>query len=391
MERNGRRIYRYMEKPLKVLSIGSDRRLFEFGSAVSERIKEYGKLVEELHVVVFALKSLGLKEKQLVKNVWIHPTNSLSRWFYVHDAARLGKKIVYKNNFVRGQSIITAQDPFECGLAGLKVKKKWRLPLEVQLHTDPFSPYFSGFLNNLRKRIAKSVLRHASHVRVMTESLKAQISSATPAEVSVLPVYLDRERIENAPIKFDIHARLGWHFIMLSVARLSPEKNLPFALEVLRRVQENFPNTGLVIVGAGKEEGKLRVLARELGVKGNVSFEGWQEDIASYYKTSNVFLQTSVFEGYGMALVEAGLSGLPVVTTPVGIALELEHGKDAYIYPHDNADAFVEGIVDLIEHNAKRENLRANLKRTLQSKLLSKADYMAKIKDSWEKTAQKVR
>ena len=113
--------------------------------------------------------------------------------------------------------------------------------------------------------------------------------------------------------------------------------------------------------------------------------------MASFYKTANAFIQTSFYEGYGLALVEAGLSGLPVVTTPVGIATELENGKDAYIFPHDRPDMFAAGIVDLIENNEKRENLRVNLKHTLDARLLSKEDYMAKIRDNWEKTALKIK
>lgn len=383
----------HMETSLKVLMIGSDRKLFEEGSAVAERIKEYGKLVGELHIVVFALSNLGLKEKQLASNVWIYPTNSISRWFFVRDAAKLGKKVVRARSFVRGRSLVTTQDPFESGWAGLKVKKKWRLPLEVQLHTDPFSPYFSGPLNFIRKIIAKRVLRRADSIRVVSESIKDSLLATSyllpTTKVSVLPILVDKEKIETAPLAFDLHARYLWRFIILTVSRLSPEKNLGLAIETLKLVREKFPNTGLLIVGSGPEEKSLRSKVRSLKLEGAVEFVGWQENLASYYKTANVFLQTSLFEGYGMSLVEAGLSGLPVVTTPVGFAKELEHGKDAYVL-EPRAELLAEGIADLLEHNQKRENLRINLKNTLANKLLSKEEYMARINDNWEQTSRKV-
>ena len=360
---------------IKVLSIGSDRKLFEENSAVSERIKDYGILVEELHIVVFALKSLGLKEKQIAPNVWIYPTNSFSKWLYVHDASKLGQKIIFDHKFIRGQSVITAQDPFESGLVALKVKTKWRLPLEVQLHTDPNSPYFSGFLNSIRKIIAKKVLANADSVR----------------DVKTLPIYIDKKRIEEGQIHFDLHIRYPWRFILLAVSRLAPEKNLSLALKALALARKKFPNTGLVIVGSGPEEGSLKSEVRRLKLEGVVEFVGWQNDLASFYKTANAFIQTSLFEGYGMSLVEAGLSGLPVLTTPVGIAKELEAGKDAYVYPANNPELFAQGIVELIENNHKRENLKINLKNTLESKLLSKDDYMAKIKANWEETASKIK
>ena len=394
-----------METSLKVLMTSSDRKLLEEGSMVSERMKDYGNLVEELHIVLLCDKahtkklpaktggSANTYGGKISDNVWIYPTNSFFKFMRPFDAARIGKKLVFGRKFVRGKSLITAQDPFECGWAGLKVKRKWRLPLEVQMHTDPFSPYFSGFLNFIRKMIAKKVLRHADTLRVVSESIKNLLHtsySILPTTISVLPIYVDKEKIENGKISFDLHARYGWHFIMLTVSRLAPEKNLSLALETLAVVRTKFPNTGLIIVGSGPEERKLKSLVKKLKLESAVIFAGWQDNLTSFYKTSNVFIQTSLFEGYGLALVEAGLSGLPVITTPVGIALELQHSKDAYIYP-PQAELFAAGVIDLMENNQKRENLRMNMKRALEQKLLSKADYMAKIKDNWEKTAKKVK
>ncbi|MBI2065662.1 MAG: glycosyltransferase [Candidatus Zambryskibacteria bacterium] len=388
-----------MEQGIKVLMISRDRNIANPGNAVAERMEEYGKLVEELHIVIFALKNLKLEKKQIASNVWIYPTNSFSRWLYIRDAARLGKQIVFDKKFTRGKSLVTTQDPFESGWAGLKVKKKWRIPLEVQMHTDPFSPYFSGFQNRVRKFFARKVLHNADSIRVVTKDLKPKILNLpagraglkSNARISVLPIYVDKEKIKNAKISFDLHARYPWRFILLTVSRLSPEKNLELALETLALVRERFLNTGLVIVGSGPEESKLRSMVKSLRLEGAVEFVGWQNDLTSFYKTANVFIQTSLFEGYGLSLVEAGLSGLPVITTPVGVALELEHDKDALIYPLNDVNLFANGVIDLIENNYKRENLRANMKRTLETKLISKDDYMAQIKLGWEETARNIK
>ena len=383
-----------MENDLKVLMIWRDRNILVHGSVVSERMKEYGALVKELHIVLLSDSSHGLNKAQLAKKVWVYPTNSLTSFLRPFNAARLGKKIVFDNKFVRGRSVITTQDPFECGWAGLKVKKKWRLPLEVQLHTDPFSPYFSGFLNSLRKRIARKVLHHADSIRVVTEGLRSKISKQLKIENSklkILPIYVDKKKIEEGRVAFDLHARYGWHFILLTVSRLSPEKNLALALAVLARVRERFKDTGLVIVGSGPEENHLKALVKKFKLEGAVEFVGWQNDLASFYKTANVFVQTSFFEGYGLSLIEAGLYGLPIITTPVGIAQELEHGKDAFIYPVGNPELFAQGVVDLIENNYKRENLRTNMKHTLDIKLISRADYLAQIKDDWASIATNIK
>jgi len=378
---------------LKVLMISSDRKVLEEGSAVSERMKEYGKLVTELHIVLLSDSAHKLKETTLDKNVFVYPINSSSKWFRSSGAARLGKKIVLEKKFVRGQSVITTQDPFECGWAGLKIKNKWRIPLEVQLHTDPFSPYFSGFLDSIRKVMAKRVIRNADNLRVVSKSVGEKIVARfniSTENISVLPIYVDRERIENARVNFDLHARFGWHFILLSVCRLTPEKNIPMILNVLKKLLEFFPTTGLVIVGAGSEEGKIKNLIKTLGLEKNVALVGWQEDLASYYRSANMFIQTSFFEGYGLALVEAGLSGLPIVTTAVGIANDLENGQDAYICPIGDVEYMFKAIYDLIENNPKRETLRLNIKHKLDSILITKEEYLVRLKKAWIDTASKV-
>jgi len=379
--------------PIKVLMIGTDRNLFVPESAIRERIKIYASFVQELHIIVFAVKSLGLKPEQIEPNVWLYPTNSLSRWFYPLDASRMGKKIVFDKKFVRGKSLITTQDPFECGWAGMKVKNKWRIPLEVQLHTDPFSLYFGGFLNFIRKRLIKKTILKSDSVRVVSRAVKDALVrnfSYDEARISVLPIYVDKEEIEEGKVVFDLHARFGWHFILLSVSRLAPEKNLPMALEVLKKVHNFFPTTGLVIVGAGSEEGALKSLTKKLKLENNVAFVGWQENLASYYKSANMFIQTSNFEGYGLSLVEAGLSGLPIVTTAVGIANDLENGKEAYVCPVGDAEYMFKAVYDLIENNQKRQSLAINMKNFLKTNLSSKEEYLTQLKNNWEKTASRV-
>ncbi|MDB5266906.1 MAG: Poly(Glycerol-phosphate) alpha-glucosyltransferase [Parcubacteria group bacterium] len=379
---------------IKVLMISTDRNEAVEYSAAAERMKEYGEQVEELHIVLLSDRKHGLKNVQLSGNVWVYPTNSFSRWLRPLGAARLGKKIIFDKKFVRGRSLITAQDPFEAGWAGRSIQEAWRLPLEVQLHTDPFSPYFSGFLNSIRKRIAEKVIRAADSIRVVSAPLKNEVVTRFGREekdVSVLPIYVDIERIQKEKVAFDLHARYGWHFIILMVSRLTAEKNIPLGLEAFSRLKKFFPDSGLVIVGSGPEERALKARVKELGLKANVAFAGWQEHLASYYRSANLFLQTSKFEGYGLSLIEAGISGVPVVTTPVGVANELKNGQDAYICPQNDPEYVFKAMYDLLENNPKREVLKANLKHTLEALLIPREEYLKRQRESWIETAGKVK
>lgn len=350
-----------MGKGLKVLMISSDRKILEEGSAVSERMKEYGELVEELHIVVLCEKSNTslLKTEndklKIAEGVYVYPTNSKNKFHRISDAVRIGRGIEV--------DLITTQDPFVCGLASIKLKKIKKIPLEVQIHTD------IGAQDFLRRFIAKRVLASADGVR----------------DVKDLPIYVDKEKYQNI-----VHAPSG-KFTILCVGRLSPEKNFSLALDIFKEVYAKFPNTKLVLVGSGPEEEKLKLQAKSLKLQAHVEFAGWQENLLPFYGMADLFLQTSNFEGYGLALVEAGLAGVPIVTTKVGVAKGLENGRDALILQVGDKEEFVRAIIDLVEHNRTREELKSGIRQTLENKVLSKVDYMAKIKDNWEKTAKVVK
>lgn len=376
------------QQALKVLMVSSDRNILASGSAVQERMKEYGNLVSELHIVLLSDASHNLNETKISKNIWVYPTGSPIHFMRPLGAARVGEKVVLEKGFVRGRSLITA-DSIECGWAGLKIKNRWRLPLEVQIHANIFSQFFSGFQNKVRMFFAEKVIAGADSIRTVSATVAQELTKRFKVDstrINVLPIYVDPLRIKNGLIAFDLHARYEWHFILLVVARLAPEKHIDLVIESLAEVKKRFPDIGLVIVGSGPEEGKLKSLAKHLGVEKAVAFAGWQENLASYYKTSNIFVQASRFEGYGLSLVEAGLAGLPIITTRVGIAEELQNRTDVIIV-EPTVEDFATAILDLVNNPSHREFLKRNMEKTIMDKLMPKEEFLSRIKASWEKTA----
>jgi glycosyltransferase involved in cell wall biosynthesis len=198
----------------------------------------------------------------------------MSRWFYVFDADRIGRKILTYNLQLKSDNwVIDAQDPFECGLAAYRISRRKKIPLHIQIHTDLFSPYFKSFsfLNSLRVMIAKHILRRASAVRVVSQRIKNSLIqvgriSIPESKITVLPIYTDIERYGNAQASFDLKQKYPqWSFIIVAVGRFSEEKNFGLAIRILKRLLKNYPKTGLVIVGDGPMK-KFGCLARFHGV-----------------------------------------------------------------------------------------------------------------------------
>lgn len=277
---------------MRLLMISNDKKILDPTSAVAQRQIEYAKKYEEVHILL-RTKS---QEKNLAPHLWVYG----SYWRY--GLARFIAK-------ARGITHITCQDPFENGLIGTLIKRRHPAHLEFQLHTD-----FDA-QSNWRKYLAKYNFTYADHVRVVSERVKNQIKKYVAEEkIEVRPIFVDTEKIKNTPITVDLHKKYPqYKKIVLMVSRIEKEKQIDMAI----RAFAQLPDYALVVVGEGSLRENLQKIATP-----NVYFEGWH-DPATYYKTADVFLNTSAFEGYGMTLVEAKSVGLRVLSTDVGVAKEV--------------------------------------------------------------------
>lgn len=382
---------------MKVLSIGMDRKLFEERSEVLERSLAYASKMEELHMIVFSLKKHDLKPK-VINNLYLYPTNSLSRIIFLWDAYKLGKKIITGKKFAKDASVISAQDPMS--IVGFILSRKFTLPLQIQIHTDVFNPYFRNSLTNVKNfwysgwvnaPLTRFLIRKAQGIRVVSQDIADSIKKRFPnikAPVDVLPVFVDIERIVNTEIRRDLQKDFPqFKFIVFMASRLSPEKRIDLALKVFKKVLENFKDTGLVIAGNGDEKGHLQQIAKKMGIEKNVAFIGWQDDLISYYKTADMFLLTSDYEGYGMTLIEAAASGCPIITTKVGIAKSdlFVNGENSSVCPVGDVGCISNSINTLVSDNSKRELFKRAMQDSIKHKLISKDEYVSRYVGLLEK------
>ena len=366
---------------MKVLTIGTDRNLFDKRSSVLERQKEYAKELEEFHIIVFSTKEKNLKLK-IIDNLFIYPTNSRSRWFYVFDAWRIGKSIAKEKNLVRGTSVVSAQDPFESGLVAYLIARKFKLPILLQIHTDFLTRQFKSGLNKVRIIIAKFLIPRAQSIRVVSNtlaySIKNQFSSIRD-RIRVLPVFVDIESILNYESKKDIRGDfLQFSSTILMASRLTKEKRIDIAMRSFEKVLKESPNIGLIIAGEGKERSNLELLVKQLNISSNVLFVGWQDDLISYMKMTDIFLLTSEYEGYGMVLIEAGAAGCAIVTTRVGIAKTdlLKNGENSFVCPVGDVDALANRVIELLKDVEKRNLFKRNIKDSIEKISITKKEYI---------------
>lgn len=367
---------------MKVITIGSDRKLFEAGSAVFERMRRYASRVEELHIVVYAQRSHNL-QPIVADNLFIYPTQSSSRWWYIWDAYRLARRVIVERAFVRGASVISAQDPFESGVVAYRLGRHFRLPFQLQVHTDFFSRHFkTSFFNNIRLMVSSFILKRAAGIRVVSNHLATTLGSRFPelkSRISVLPIYVDIAAIRAATPQRNLHTDFPqFNFIVLMASRLTKEKDIATALKAFAEVHASIPRAGLIIAGSGPEHTALERQARNLGLGESVVFMGWQNDLISCYKTADAFLLTSIYEGYGMVLIEAGAAGCPIITTEVGIASELcTDGHNSLVCPVGDVACLTRAMRRLITDNAARELFKRAMDDTINTMITVDQDRYA--------------
>jgi len=162
---------------------------------------------------------------------------------------------------------------------------------------------------------AVSSIRHRECVdRIfrVSSGLAQDITGIDEGDKICVPVGVNPKRFDEKHV-WPNDVSKGFKRTIGMVARLSPEKNINYAMSIMKML----PEYQLVILGSGPLRSKLES-RKEAERIGNVTFVGYKTLVEQYYHSFDALLLTSKIEGTPISIVEALMCGLPVFTTPVG-------------------------------------------------------------------------
>lgn len=136
-------------------------------------------------------------------------------------------------------------------------------------------------------------------------------------------------------------------FVVGTVGRLDPVKNLALLLQAHAMVQQQRENVRTVIVGEGPERAALDAKARELGVGDTVTFAGYRSDVRFVMSAFDVYVNCSTYEGVSLTILEAMASTLPVIATRVGGNPEVVIDQETGLLVPGRARSFAGAIAGL--------------------------------------------
>ena len=139
---------------------------------------------------------------------------------------------------------------------------------------------------------------------------------------------IDVERIVSARLSREESRRtLGLEpdtLALLTVARLTTQKDHPTLFKALASAVKLMPRTRLLVVSDGPERRRLETLASELGLQEEIVFYGEVPNVNVFLSAADVFVLSTKNEGFGICVVEAACMGLPIVATALGPLIELK-------------------------------------------------------------------
>jgi len=273
------------------------------------------------------------------------------------------------------QVVHVHEDFQNCSFLALSVTRKNSIPLILSeeryyfpkgLLKLPYILYSSTLAQSVREEAA-AITAHSNASKDFLVSL-----GVITQRVEVIPVGIDPS--EFKPTKKESlteKAKISKGEIILTVARLHPNKGLSYLLQAMSQIVEKHPISNLVIIGRGPFEYKIQKLVHELKLENHVTLLTDpipNEEMTKIYPGCDIFVLPSIKEPFGRVILEAMACEKPVVAVGVGGPLDIvEDGRTGYLVDKANPDQLVDRICELLDDRKKvRDFGRAGRRRIVE-------------------------
>ena len=315
-----------MDKPIKVLQIIGD----VVGGGVETVIMNYYRNIDKTKIQFDFVVHKGalLQYITQVKNyggkvyeITSYKSNILKYTYEIY-------KIIKENNYEivhSNMNSLSGFPLFAAYLAGAKVRI---------LHNHTTDNPAEG-IRTVAKRILRPFARLFANQYWACSKLAAEWmygkNTVTNGKITIINNDIDLEKFKfNKEKREKLRKKLGIEncFVIGHVGRFVKTKNHEFLIEIFNEVLKQKSNAKLLLIGDGNLKSLIEAKVQNLGIEKAVIFLGVRNDVADLYNVMDVFVFPSLYEGLGMAVIEAQVNSLPTI---VSIAIPAEAKISEYI------------------------------------------------------------
>jgi len=205
------------------------------------------------------------------------------------------------------------------------------------------------------------LLRQCKHIITNSNFTASEICRAIhvpEGKISVTPLGYDAEHFYPSGPTQRLHNRP----YLLHVGQAYPHKNLERLINAFHAIANRFPEVDLLLLGKPhpSETARLQKLIAELGLTTRVMFKSYVSygDLPNWYRGALAFVYPSLWEGFGLPILEAMACGCPVITS-IGSGTEEVANNSAFLIDPNSENDIQNAVISIVEASRLRSKLRA--------------------------------
>lgn len=377
---------------MNLLVISRNENIFNENDPAFKEYLACSTLVDQIHIIVLTKKALKEEEVKQIKNInnklFIYPTNSTRSIFYFFDAIKIAKAETV-NKFYSIIDLISGEDTMLCGFISYYLSRKYKRNFIINIYKNIFNPDqdVSFIKKAFRHDVVHFLLKRAHGIRVLSQLIGEIVYSQYPKlqdRIFVLPFLADIEKLQEIESSISIRKQYpNFNIIFIHVAEQVKFRTLLKLRNIMKVASQRYPLSGLVVLGNIKKRFWHPWFFSRLPK--NIVFERISDKVHSYYKTANVFIDTSSESDPGGPITEAALVGCPIVASKTKASVEaIKDGENGFIADPNDVQGFFKKIIDILETPGLREAMRFakyNISDSLYGR--TNEEYYSRIVDIW--------
>ncbi len=220
------------------------------------------------------------------------------------------------------------------------------------------------FYEMVQKRLIARLNQRTDLVIAVSTAVKDYLlkKKLAPKERTiVIPNGLDLEEFSKTSAKKEKINEVNHAPIIGFIGSLNRQKGIPYLLDAMPMILKHFPLATLEIIGKGPEKNYLRAKIETLKISRHVSFLGEKDEPAKYMKEWDVFVLPSISETFGIVLLEAMQTGIPVIASNIGGIKDIvTDKKNGLLFQPKSGKEIAEAVIEIFDNPV----LAAKLKRS---------------------------